>query len=377
MDRFENVEHDATASSGAAPSPAARAPGYDVARALALFGMVVVNFRGIFGAYDRGAPWLLWATDRLEGKAGALFVLLAGIGISLATRSDQDPERTIVQRSALVERAAILIAVGMLLMHVWQWDILHFHGVYLLLALPLVRASSATLWTLAVGSVWVGLVLGHELPWSVRPSLTTIPGASLHLFYNGLYPVFPWISFVLVGMAIGRLDLSDRVVRRRAFIIALALAVIAEGIDSMARWDRQSHVLGLGAHAGALLTWPRAPRPLFVVSGAGCAVALVCACVSVTDRRAQHPWILALVATGQLAFTLYVAHVVAVLVPREHGLLRDQPIEAAVAYAVGFCAAAVPCSLWWRRRFPQGPIEGVMRQFTRRDRSGPRPSTLR
>ena len=38
---------------------APREPGYDVARAIALFGMVLVNFRGVLDAYDHGTPAVL------------------------------------------------------------------------------------------------------------------------------------------------------------------------------------------------------------------------------------------------------------------------------------------------------------------------------
>src|SRR5688572_21996145 len=372
-------ERDETDPEGVASSSlaGARTPGYDVARALALLGMVLLNFRGILGAYDDGNATLLWLADRLEGKAGALFVLLAGIGISLAThRHAVAYDDMGAQRRALLERAAILLGVGSLLMHVWEWDILHFHGIYLLLAIFLLRARTPTLWLCALGSIWIAVLLDHELDWNAHPSLASASGLLLHVFYNGHYPVFPWIAFVLVGMAVGRLDLSDPRVLARTLAIALAVAFASEVVDTLARWDERTGALGLGPLASALNTWPRGPRPLFVVSGSAYAIALVCICILVTRGRSGRPWVTALVATGQLAFTLYVAHAVAILVPIQHGLVRDQPIELPFAIALLFYALAIAFALWWRRRFTQGPIEGLMRQVTRRDRTRPGP-TLR
>ena len=115
-----------------------RTPGFDVARALALLGMVMVNFRGKMHAHHHGIEALVWLGDRIEGKAGALFVVLAGVGVSLRAHRGLDFERTRIERRALLERAAILMSLGLLLMHLWPWDILHFYGVYLLLAIPLV-----------------------------------------------------------------------------------------------------------------------------------------------------------------------------------------------------------------------------------------------
>lgn len=353
--------------SAATRMPAGRLLGYDVARAIAVLGMILVDVRHELLAY-RGSAAFLWLFDGIEGKAAALFVLLAGAGLSLRVhRPDEEYEPTLDLRP-LVERALLLIGLGLLLLHLWKYDILHFHGVYLLLAIPLLRAQSRTLWLLAVLAVWIAAVLARELDWELRPTLTP-GGAVRHLFFNGLYPVFPWIAFVLVGMAIGRLDLRDPRVRRRTLAVAAVLAALASASDALGRYERQHHVLGLGTYADWLLTWPRAPRPLFVVSGSAIAVATICGCIELSGPRAASRWVLALVATGQLAFTIYVAHVIAILVPLEHGFLRGQPIELAFAYAMACYAAAVAFALWWRRRWRHGPLEGLMRQITTRERS--------
>lgn len=346
---------------------AGRLPGYDVARAIAVLGMIMVDVRHELLAYHGSTPFL-WLFDGIEGKAAALFVLLAGAGLSLRTRPRGEEYEPLFDHRPLVERALLLIGLGLLLLHLWEYDILHFHGVYLLLAIPLLRAPSRALWLLAVAAVWMAIVLAHELDWDVRPTLTP-SGVMRHLFFNGLYPVFPWIAFVLVGMAIGRLELGDPRVRRRTLWIAVSVASFASLVDALGHYERQHHVLGLGSYADWLLTWPRAPRPFFIVSGASIAVATICGCIELTERRAESRWMLALVATGQLAFTIYVIHVVAILVPLAHGFLRGQPIELAFAYAVACYGVAIAFALWWRRRWQHGPLEGLMRQITTRERS--------
>jgi uncharacterized protein len=347
--------------------PVERLPGYDVARAIAVLGMIMVDVRHELVAYQ-GSPSLLWLLDGLEGKAAALFVLLAGAGLSLRTHRRGEEYEPALDYRPLFERALLLIGLGLLLLHLWEYDILHFHGVYLLLAIPLLRVQSRTLWLLAVAAVWIAIVLARELDWEVRPTLTP-SGVVRHVFFNGLYPVFPWIAFVFVGMAIGRLELGDARVRRRTLALAVAIASLTFVIDAFGRHERQHHVLGLGSYADWLLTWPRAPRPLFIVSGSAVAVATICGCVELSQRSAGSRPVLALVATGQLAFTLYVIHVVAILVPLEHGILRGQPIELAFAYAVVSYGAAIAFAFWWRRRWQHGPLEGLIRQITARERS--------
>lgn len=351
--------------------PAGRLPGYDVARAIAVLGMIMVDVRHELLAYHGSAP-ILWLFDGIEGKAAALFVLLAGAGLSLRTHRRGEEYEPALDLRPLIERALLLIGLGLLLLHLWEYDILHFHGVYLLLAIPLLRVQSRTLWLLAVAAVWMAIVLARELDWEVQPTLTP-SGAVRHLFFNGLYPVFPWIAFVLVGMAIGRLELGDPRIRRRTLAIAGALASFAFVVDAFGRYEQQHQVLGLGRYADWLLTWPRAPRPFFIVSGSSIAVAVICGCIELSQPRSESRpvsrWVLALIATGQLAFTIYVIHVVAILVPLAHGFLRGQPIEIAFAYAVVCYGAATGFALWWRRRWQRGPLEGLMRQITARERS--------
>lgn len=64
----------------------ARTPGYDVARALAILGMVLVNYKLRTDAEERAIGWPLWLANLLDGRAAALFVVLAGLGISLRSR---------------------------------------------------------------------------------------------------------------------------------------------------------------------------------------------------------------------------------------------------------------------------------------------------
>ena len=63
-------------------APSSRILGFDIARALAIFGMVIVNFKIAMEAQTGTHFWLGFA-QLFEGRASALFVILAGVGISL------------------------------------------------------------------------------------------------------------------------------------------------------------------------------------------------------------------------------------------------------------------------------------------------------
>jgi hypothetical protein len=308
--------------------------------------MVLVNFRGKLDAYASDIEWLVWASNRLEGKPAALFVVLAGIGISLSTRHARD-------QVALLQRAAILFGLGMLMLPLWDWDILHFYGVFLALAALWLRVRDRTLLGIAAFFVVGEVVLFTAFDWWADRDATL-----KNIWFNGLHPVFPWMAFLLLGMWLGRRDLRDRVVRNRLLVLAIVIAVIAECLDAAARPgeagklidNRQplaAHVAATrSAHVRALrhrvrrdrdLRLHRAHRALAHARPRGHGPARV---------HALRP------ARGR-------AH-------RGRAAVRVAPARARAALGpVLFFAVGVVASVWWRRRFAHGPLEGLIRRLTK------------
>jgi uncharacterized membrane protein YeiB len=58
---------------------------YDLARSLALLGMVAINFWVFMENGEKCPNWLEAVLCIMQGKAAATFVVLAGAGISLLT----------------------------------------------------------------------------------------------------------------------------------------------------------------------------------------------------------------------------------------------------------------------------------------------------
>ncbi len=89
-------------------STSQRIPGYDIARALAIFLMVIENYSCFMGCWGIGPGWLSWLVEALSGRAAPLFVVLAGVGMSLMARqvsfSGNRSEKLVV-RSRLWKRA--------------------------------------------------------------------------------------------------------------------------------------------------------------------------------------------------------------------------------------------------------------------------------
>lgn len=355
-----------------------RVVGYDLARALAVFGMVIVNFKIVMGA-DSGPGWLAWLVGLLEGRAAATFVVLAGVGISLLSRQareSRDAEVLVRDRNALLRRAAFLFAVGLAYTPIWPADILHFYGVYIAVAAFLLAVSTRRLLTGAAGLVALFMVLlatfDYEAGWNFDTlsyqGFWTPAGMLRHLFFNGFHPVIPWLSFVLVGMALGRLDLSERGLRTRVLRWSIAAAVAAEVASVILIRIVNAAELPV-AETGDLVAvfgaGPMPPTPLYMLAGAATAVAVITACVGVGLSHRESFWIRPLVATGQLALTLYVAHVVLGMGMLEAvGVLESQSLGFAVSAALVFCLAGIAFATAWRRRFRRGPLAWAMRAIT-------------
>ncbi len=353
-----------------------RIAGLDVARAFAILGMVLVNFKVVMGAETSQPAWLVTVLGQVDGRAAALFVTLAGVGISLLWRKvERAPDGAAAAlRGTLLRRALFLFVLGLSFVPVWPADILHFYGLYIALAVLFLRRGGATLLlsavTLTVVSVPMLLLLDYEAEWDwttlTYHGIWTARGMVKHLLYNGFHPVVPWLGFLLVGMWVGRRDLRSPAVRRRLLIGSAAIFALAEAASRVTVYVIMASYPALpsqDAHAIFGPT-PMPPTPFYMVSSAALAVTAMVVSIALARRFSASPAVRVLVATGQLSLTLYLAHVVVGMGLLDAlGRLRDQSILFVLGTALLFWAAAVVFAALWRRSFARGPIEWAMRRI--------------
>ncbi|MDF1838295.1 MAG: DUF418 domain-containing protein [Planctomycetota bacterium] len=342
--------------------------GLDLARAVALLGMVIVNFELSMGASGRGPDWLGFLTESLQGRAAATFVVLAGLGASLgSTRArlgDEGGARR-AARVALLKRGVFLFLSGSAFLAIWPADILHFYGLWLVLGASLLFASEGILllvWLGVVGGGAAFLLLGSYFEhWNIL-TLEYQDHSALGFLRNavldGFHPVLPWFALYVFGLWLGRLDLRDRGLRKwlmAAAFVECVLILIVEAAWAPELWFK--------IRAGHLLmTTSLPPTPAFVLFGMSFATFVITLACAVADRWPRFAAVF--VPTGQMALTLYVAHVFLGLgVLEAFGRLENQTLPFSVGSSFAFYAMAMLFSYLWLGRFRRGPLEALMRKL--------------
>ena len=389
----------ATAKPSRAPrssSAAERLRGIDAARGLALLGMMATHLLPTFESNADLTP--TWIGLTFSGRAAALFAVLAGIGLALSTGKQVPAEgaRLGAARRGIALRAAVIAAVGLTLggLEVNLAIILVHYAVLFLCVLPFLGLKPKALCAWAAGWILVSPVLAYLLrPWLLasnpplklghNPSWEDLstPGQLLgDLFLTGYYPVFQWMSYLLVGLLIGRLPLTRALVPWLLVAGGTVLAVFTKslGVTAMESWggrtaledvlnapnyplDSVLQVNLTGVPQEGSWWWlasaaPHSGTTLDLAHTSGVAAAVVGACL-LLGRLAD--WLdldllLPLRGPGAMTLTLYTVHVWVVagfyLKPLPAGWTEDGMYFAHAAAAI--MVGTVFVLLKWR-----GPLE--------------------
>ena len=340
-----------------------RLEGLDLARYAAFVGMVFVNFRISMGA-EGGSGLADLLVSSLEGRAAAVFVVVAGIGLGLSGIRGENRARAVTLR-----RAVFLLVVGLLNMTVFDADIIHYYAFYFLFGALLLPFGNVTLAGIVAGlnALFVAmiLVLDYDTGWDWASysysGFWTLEGFARNLFFNGWHPVIPWLGFLLFGIMLGRLPLAERATQVRLVLggaAALALAELAGGslAGHLALIDP-----GLAVFA---TTNPIPPMPLYTLAGMGASSVVVGACLLAAGPLGRIGVMGLLGPAGRQTLTLYIAHILVGMGTLEAlGMLGGQSPGRAAAASLLFCLAATVYAFVWSRFFRRGPAEVAMRRI--------------
>ena len=376
-------------SPGAPPRP--RLVGVDLARALALVGMMVVH---LFPALDPdGSPSAAYLI--CSGRASALFAVLAGVGIALGSGGPAPPGQLAPARRAIVARGLVILAVGLSLGVVATGVavILGYYAVLCLLALPVLgwgprRLAAASLVTAVVGPVlsqllrhWVPDDSGANLAWG---DLGDPARALATVLLTGYYPVLTWAAYLFAGLAVGRLELGRAAVAGRLVLVGAGLGLggrllelaglAAGGPQALAAGLRDGRLYGeppevirwtslYGTTPTGSWWWlgtaaPHSGAAPDLVTTTGSALLVLGLCLLLTGRVSG--WgaapLRALAAAGAGTLSLYSLHVLALAVATDAG--HPQQARPGLALAANVVLAVVLALAWGAPR-RRGPLERV------------------
>ena len=377
------------------PAPG-RLRGIDAARGLALLGMMATHLLPTFESNADLTP--TWIGLTLSGRAAALFAVLAGVGLALSTgkhRPLDGPELSAARRGVAL-RALVIAAVGLTLggLEVNLAIILVHYAALFLCVLPFLGMGLKRLCAWAGGWVLASPMLAYLLrPWLLAANpplelghnpawedLSTPTRLLADLFFTGYYPVFQWLSYVLVGLVIGRLMLAKPLVPVVLLVVGSAVAFAAKtlGVAAMESWggraaleeildspgyplDSVLQVNLTGIRQEGSWWWLASAAPhsgttldLLHTSAVAAAVIGVCLLLGRLAEWVDLDLLLPLRGAGAMTLTLYTVHVWVVsgfyLKPLPAGWTEDGMyfVQAAMAIVVGMVFAL----LKWR-----GPLE--------------------
>ncbi len=376
----------------------ARVVGVDLARALAVFGMYIVHIAPMVSTTNGVGTWVRFLA---EGRSSALFATLAGFSLVLIA-GRLEPKTGLAGRQAkaqIVIRAVVLVALGTVLtMGYGDVIILAFYGVYFLVALPLLRLRARTLALVAAGlalvSPQIAFVLRMGLSDSVQQSvnafdpLHALSGVGvLDLLVTGFYPTITWMTFVVAGMALARLDLAVVSVQRRLAALGAALTAGAyglsmllagkEGVWSIAGKGGSSSGSGsvpMGSGSGGMPSMsasellsaaPHTGTTLDLIGCIGVAILVIVGATVLMDRlprlrRLASP----VIAVGTMSLTAYVGHFLAQsLVPAP--MHADVPGPGSWVPVLMYILGAIVFAAIWSRFFRRGPLEYLLNAATK------------
>ncbi|WP_051478788.1 heparan-alpha-glucosaminide N-acetyltransferase domain-containing protein [Arthrobacter sp. H5] len=369
----------------------ARLSGIDAARGIALFGMMSTH---VFPLYVPGTAEASWIGLTFAGRSSALFAVVAGIGLALLTGGSRQHTGSALSsdRRGIAARAVVIAVVALMLggLETNIAVILFHYAVLFLMALPFVSLPFSKLIWWAAGWTLLSPVAAFLLrPWvqrSVNPS--ELDGNPIvedflqpwtllaDITVTGYYPALQWLSYLLIGMAIGRLKLSAARVQLALLLGGVALAAVAKlisgvllgplgGLQALQQTpDGQrfnieamldvslSSLDQTGSWWWLAVSAPHSGAPLDLLHTVGTSAAVVGLCLLATRRISSL--LLPLSAPGAITLTLYSLHVwIMSLVDMQQPVPDPEPVYwLQVALFVGL-------GLLLHKLSARGPLEYV------------------
>ncbi len=358
-----------------------RLVGPDVTRALALIGVVIMNYHGFLNTYHGHAapgagfaerlfdPW----TGVLSTRFAATFVFVAGVGVTLLTNTSRlsgQAAAISADRWRLVRRGLLLYGVGLVFNWIWEGTILPYYGAMFVLASVLfalrirwVAAIGVTATAASVAIQWWAIDrsnAGNYPGWLLSPDTfanRSPRGLVYDIFVNGSHPLLPWLAFFTAGIIAGRY-----LPRLASLGLAACGAALTGATYAINHWVTPGEASGPLRNA-VLSTQPYSRSLLYVLCTLGSSFAVFCLVSFIAQRTSSTLLVRTLQLAGQTTLSLYVGHVVFYKAVDALDLVRPTGLDTALVLSLTYWVLAVIAAALWQRRYGIGPCEWWYRRF--------------
>jgi uncharacterized membrane protein YeiB len=350
----------------------------DVTRAVALIGVVVLNYHGYLillgGPIGTSTinrifnPW----TGPLATRFAATFVMIAGMGITLMTnrgRVSGDRQRRSHDRWTLIRRGLLLYTFGFMFEWVWSGTILFFYGAFFMVGAFLFTLRIR--WLVAIGGLaaiaaaalqwWAFDKPAFDTRWLFEGWYSDRPYRSprrllFDTFVNGTHPLLPWLTFLCAGMVLGRylpLKSTWRWVLATLGVLLVAITYLAK--DLFADTPLRSQLLATDPFSRSLN---------YTLCALGSSITAFCVIGWIANATRANPVTRGFAAAGRTTLTLYILHVLVFnAAVTRWDLIHPAGLDVALAFGAGFWIVGILAAVWWQRWIGIGPVEWVYRKF--------------
>jgi len=262
----------------------------------------------------------------------------------------------------ILKRAAVLFCLGMLNQLIFPADIIHYYALYFIVGVAFLNQSSGRLIIGSIGITLIGMVLmlvfDFDRGWNWETleytDFWSLTGFLRNSFFNGFHPIFPWASFLVIGLWIGRLQLSRNSVQMSLFVSGLIITVFTYVLET---------ILIANSEWAEMFTFaPIPPNPLYVLTATRSALFVLGCALWIAPKIESFELTQSILKAGRMSLTLYFAHILLGMGFMESmGWVKEylSPTEL-IGYSTAFCIGCFAFAVIWMRKQTRGSFEWVL-----------------
>jgi len=326
----------------------------DSLRGIALLLMVMVHAAATWQPSQTSTTGILaFIVAGFGGLAAPIFIVLVGWGLARSRRETH----SILFKVAILSIAQVLVNIaGSHLFEPLTPGVLSLIAIIILSSgfwLPLTRIeyNNKPIWLipLIIMIILSGIISPGSLTWNAMISTPNFQTLLSHLFWDGTYPLFPWLIFAMIGARIHDLP---HIERSGGYLLSL-------GIIIFIFWSSMAYVfdIQLAAPSGdAVMTFFPANLP-FITTALTC-VGIIWIIVSKVKK------IPGLDSLGQVTLTFYLLHFIPLNLMHKLDETGDWSFTTSMMVTILYTLIWWPLAILQQEKWPKFSIEYLITRVT-------------